>query len=121
MGMDFLGARHNISMRLSGWCEIYQLGLEGGWCPRGAVFDNWGYEDADHSEERRDDYFTNSGQLIDEIDAEVLANAVEKMLPSIPDMVFVEFLPPGSMEPNAFKETIRRFIDICREGGVRIL
>ena len=44
MGMDFIGPRNNISMKLSVWVEIYQLGLKGGWSPRGAVHDNWLWE-----------------------------------------------------------------------------
>ena len=138
MGMDFIGPRNNISMKLSVWVEIYQLGLKGGWSPRGAVHDNWLWElesrsrppeamydnwlnkNGVHSGERRDDYFSNGGQLIDEIDAKKLANTLEKMLPSIPDMVIKEFIPPGSMQPNGFKKLVREFIDFCREGEIRI-
>ena len=122
MGMDFLGAKRNISMGLQGWIEIYELALVGGWHPRGVVFDNWGYEFRTHSEKKRDDYFESVGSLIDNIDAGALANALEKSLPSIPDMVINdEFLPSFSLKPNSWKTFVREFIDICREGGLRIL
>ena len=121
MGMDFIGARRSISMHLSGWCEIYQLGIDGGWSPRGAVFDNWPYENTNLSQERSDDYFTNAGQLVDEIDSEALANALEKMLPSVADTKYDEFIGDGSIQPNVYKDRIRRFVEMCREGGFRIL
>ena len=139
MSMDFLGARNDISMQISVWVEIYQLGLEGGWSPRGAVhdnwlsehesglrapgtmYDNWVNKNGIHCGERNDNYFTNDGQLIDEIDSKELANALEKMLPSIPDMVFEQFMPHGSMQPNGFKTLVREFIDFCREGEIRII
>lgn len=128
------------------WGLVMKTAYDWGWKPRGTLEPaGWSDRAGPDGQPRRwhkHNYFTRAGQLVTDEDAAAIADALEAIMPDIPDhdammhkvASVIDFpdtkqlrmLRPGARY-NAFeffsgpnKPLLRRFIDLCRAGGFTI-
>lgn len=113
MGMDLSGPGGYFRWTALGWHNILDLAEQHGWQPmgtgprRGTPKQNW-----------RGSYFSNDGQLLRARDAQLLADALERALSSMPTH---KMKKDGSnyLFTEEGKDSIKEFIVFCRTGSFR--
>ncbi|MCW5765394.1 MAG: hypothetical protein KIT68_05405 [Phycisphaeraceae bacterium] len=129
------------------WGMLMKTAHDFGWKPQGTLAPaNWDKRYDEHGRLRpwhRNNYFSKAGQTVESADAAAIADALESILPDVPDHDALahkvissldlpqiprplRMLHPGA-QYNAFeffsgpnKDLLRRFIHLCRAGGFEI-
>lgn len=133
MGMDLEGAGGYFRFSMSSWFKVGELAVMGGWQPTEGTRQpsDW-HEHLDGKWEGS--YGTNDGGRVSDEDARRMADALERMLPEVPDQGTLE---RGSMGGIPFdvakhatvfdwfsgsesKDRLCEFIAYCRKGGFAI-
>ncbi len=113
------------------WWRLLALAEDNGWVPKGTTKPKkWGA-----NEDWEGKYIYNEGQIVEKEDALELAKALEKAIPKLPEKRNQELLSTYS-KLNGTKEaievpikeffagdgrdSIKEFIDFCREGSFEI-
>jgi hypothetical protein len=138
MGMDLIGRHGRFHFSIHDWWYLLELAKLGGWEPAGTLRTHRIDEDPCTCAEWRGGYHTNDYQRVTAADALAMAEALERMLPSLPNEEVVairirvipglELLTPPMSEldrPNAtptqwfggsHKAEVEAFIQFCRHG-----
>lgn len=106
--MGYCLARHDesCSFNISGWAEIKKVARENGWNPQGTLAPlRWNNAKLGDWE---GGYGSNDWQIVTAEDADALASALEKALPTL------------THESERWREKVQKFIAFCREGGFEI-
>lgn len=126
------------------WGHVLDMATLGGWEPAGTCRPPWWDDPPDDimpvSDSWDGEYFNNDGQVVGADDARVLADAVGRMLPDVPDECVIEHklavavLPNGlvhaGLRPDARancfewwggrKALLRQLVELCRAGAFAI-